>query len=125
MSYAICSVVCGCIIDEKLRDFIQEFGYEADDIGVITYYSSGGETPMVCGLELFEFDECKNLKASELIPKLSATPEQIEKATELLQAAREKLETLIEDDGVDEKELKKLIKKIPVCPEVVLVWSSS
>lgn len=132
MSYAICKVVVGSPVPEKLRDLVNEIDLDLKEVGFKMLYNGGGSNePGYCGVVLCEFDECEERRVSSL--RLVPTPEQIEKAKQLLVAARVKLTNYFaedddeddEDNGFSDEERLSYINSIPVEPDVYLIWSSS
>lgn len=127
MSYAICKVVCGMEMPGNVRAYLDEFvDSEYEYGGFKILYSAGGEIPAYAGVIIFSFDESKNLRAADLIPRLMASPKQIDEARALMKNAQEYFkETLDNDDQITEKEKQELLASYPIEPEVLLIWSSS
>lgn len=132
MSYAICTVVCGCELPNEIREYFEEIGFDYGNLEVVTeQYTSGGDGCYYCGVELCEFDECKNIPVGKL--KLSPTDKQIASAVKKMQKLAEQVEKefnhiesqQVEEDRKDKKYLKTLLESIPKKPEVILMWSSS
>ena len=130
MSYSICTVVCGCELPDEIREYFDEIGYGSLKV-VTEQYTSSGNGCYYCGVELCEFDECKNIPVGKL--KLSPTDKQIASAVKKMQKLAEQVEKefnhiesqQVEEDRKDKKYLKTLLESIPKKPEVILMWSSS
>lgn len=127
MSYAICNIVCGCEIPDRVRSYMDELADgEFAAGGFKTFYSGSGDTPAYSGIVLSRFDECNNMRAANLIPRLTANENQMNQARQALASTREQfLELLGEDDETSDEEKKELLDSIPQEPEVLLIWSSS
>lgn len=94
--------------------------------GFKTFYSGSGDIPAYSGIVLSRFDECNNMRAAQLVPRLAANENQMNQARQALASTREQFQELLsQDDETSDEEKKELLDSIPQEPEVVLVWSSS
>ena len=149
MSYAICNIVCGAEIPNRIRSYLDRrhrrlvgepesvlvvgggvqvgrFEEIIGDAGFRTLYSGSGDTPAYSGIILSKFDECNNMRAAQLIPRLTANDKQMDQARQAMAATREQFQQLlIEDEETSDEEKKKLLDTFPQNPEVLLIWSSS
>jgi hypothetical protein len=126
VSYAICNIVCGAEIPDRVRSYLDEIDGDYQDAGFKTLYSGSGDTPAYSGIILSKFDECNNMRAAQLIPRLTANENQMNQARQALAATRERFQELLtEDEETSDEEKKELLDTLPQNPEVLLIWSSS
>jgi len=125
MSYAICNIVCGAEIPDRVRSYLDEIGGDYQDAGFRTLYSGSGDTPAYSGIILSKFDECNNMRAAQLIPRLTANENQMNQARQALAATRERFQELLTEEKTSDEEKKELLDMLPRNPEVLLIWSSS
>ena len=127
--YAICNVVCGAEMPKRIRSYLKEMlpPLEYETLGFKTLYSGNGDfNPVYSGVILFKFDECSNIKAVELIPKLTANEDQINQARQALANTRRRFqEFLSEDEETSDAKKQELLDSLPQNPEVLLIWSTS
>ncbi len=130
-----------------LYEYIDECQLEPEDFGFEQLYSGSGYPSKYIGVCVGEFNAIENFKVSELLPRFVATPEQIQKAAQMLAhfksklAERASVQYSQQDDpsiewsyGPEKYELvswlepnarQDLLDTIPDCPELYLVWSDS
>ena len=127
MSYAICHVVCGYEVPYAVREFIERIEEEFEHAGFDTFYSGNGPTPACCGVQIGQFDECSNIKASELIRRLTASEDQIIEARQKMESTKEIFVEFLEEnkDKMTDEDKAELYDSLPANPEVVLVWGKS
>ena len=124
--YTICNVVCGTEIPSLIRDYLEELGYDYNDIGFKSFYSGKGVTPIYTGVVIFKFNETETISATSLIKKLTANDKQIQEAQKSLDNVKEKFQELLgKDDEIDEEEKQELLNSLPEKTEVLLIWSTS
>jgi len=127
VSYAICNIVCGVEIPDAVRSYVDEVAdSEYTAAGFKTFYRGNGDTPAYSGVVLSRFDECNNMRADRLIPRLTANPDQMNQARQALANTKEIFQELLgEDEETSDEEKKALLDSIPQEPDVYLIWSSS
>lgn len=125
--YAICNIVCGTEIPDNIRSYMNEVAdgdYKAG--GFKTFYSGSGDTPAYSGIVLSRFDECSNMRASQLRERLVANPNQLDQARQALVKTKEIFQELLgEDEETSNEEKQALLNSIPQEPDIFLIWSSS
>jgi hypothetical protein len=125
--YAICNIVCGTEIPDNIRSYMNEVAdgeYTAG--GFKTFYSGSGDTPAYSGIVLSRFDECSNMRASQLRERLVANPNQLNQARQALVKTKEIFQELLgEDEETSNEEKQALLNSIPQEPDIFLIWSSS
>lgn len=119
MSYAICQVVYGVPVTERLSSLVDEEEFEdmgdLRDLGFEMLYSgSANYSPGYCGVPIFEFDECDDLtKWSDFTAKVNVlTEEQKSEALEQFNALDPKILEALKEDGIEG-------------PDIYLIWHSS
>lgn len=113
MTYAICQVIYGVPLSEKVSILLADG--EPEDFGFESLYSgSAPTTPGYCGVVVFEFDECQNYQ------KWTDFTSQGDKVTE-----KQKSKALSKFNNLD-PEVKEALKEDGIeGPELFMVWHTS
>lgn len=116
--YSIANVFYGVNLrTDEFERFTDDLGYIHEAELATSQYSGAGESPLYLGYDLSSFDECSDMRMSEMI---TTVPD--DKAQEAKQKLADDIKAIIDDDEVSQ-EFKDAL--ITAKPDVWLVWSTS
>lgn len=118
--YAIANVIYGIPLEIEFKYYYSDVKNDENHVrvlenhfknqtpGFLQYYSGGGPTPLAFGVEIDRFDECYNVKVSELnlIPS---------------EEVKQKYQEMFEELDIDTQQELKTFGE----PEVIFLWSTS